>query len=394
MKKSDWTKALTSMKETLEPPPKSERKARSRALVEDYASEPLPANDSSIKKHSSPAPPEEIFPIAVPIPGVPGVSPVSPQTDDDSRSTANRRKISRPKSKSKGQTKNAAPARDFTRVANSIVREAVAGGQFKGKSKQLYDYLYSQTRGYITPRYTARLTRTQIMAGAGIGSINTFMSHLAHLKEKGLLKVQFINGSQGGNYYTIYLPEEIGSTDQYQVYQGYHQEYQYQELVGVPVSTSDTGDTGQLPLNSVIYGASKTSFKTLEIDDELASALSDLNRIFGEVTTSLTGHSPKAVDREQWAELAEVLVTELQIAATRTTVSSVPAFLAEHLRRRLWKKEKVQLAEPGVPTEASTANAFTPEQIQQCQDCGGSGFYYPSGFDGGVAKCKHNNLTS
>jgi hypothetical protein len=169
---------------------------------------------------------------------------------------------------------------------------------------------------------------------------------------------------------------------------------QYQELVGVPVSTSDTGDTGQLLLNSISYGLSKTSFKTIEIDDELASALSDPNRIFGEVTTGLTGRSPKAVDREQWAELAEVLVTELQIAATRTTVSSVPAFLAEHLRRRLWKKEKSQLAEPVGPTEASAANAFTPEQIQQCQDCGGSGFYYPSGFDGGVARCKHNNLAS
>jgi hypothetical protein len=233
MKKSDWTKALTSMKETLEPPPKSERKARSRALVEDYASEPLPASDSSNRKISSPDPPEEISQGVAPVPGVAGVSPASPNPDSDAGRITNRRKMSGPKSKSKSQIHNAAPGRDFTRVANSIVREAVAGGQFKGKSKQLYDYLYSQTRGYITPRYTARLTRTQIMAGAGIGSINTFMSHLAHLKEKGLLKVEFVNGSQGGNYYTVYLPEEIGSPDPYQVYQGLSP--------GVPVSRIGRG---------------------------------------------------------------------------------------------------------------------------------------------------------
>jgi hypothetical protein len=379
------------MKETLEPPPRSERKARSRALVEDYASEPLPASDSSNQKHSSLDLPEEILPAVAP---VPGASPVSSEAEGAARRITNRRKMSGPKTKSKAQSQDAAPARDFTRVANSIVREAVASGQFKGKSKQLYDYLYSQTRGHITPRYTARLTRTQIMMGAGIGSINTFMSHLAHLKERGLLKVEFINGSQGGNYYSVYLPEEIGSPDPYQVYQGYHQGYQYQQLVGVPVSTSATGDTGQVPLNADNYGPPKTSFKTLEIDDDLACALSDLNKIFGEATNSLTGRSPKAGEREQWAELAEVLVTELRIAATRTTVSSVPAFLAEHLRRRLWKKEKSQLAEPGDPSEASAASVFTCEQIQQCQDCGGSGFYYPSGFDGGVARCKHHNLAS
>ena len=45
-----------------------------------------------------------------------------------------------------------APARDFTRVANSIVREAVAGGYFTGKSKQLYDCLYTLTRGAIVPK--------------------------------------------------------------------------------------------------------------------------------------------------------------------------------------------------------------------------------------------------
>jgi hypothetical protein len=270
------------MKETLEPPPKSERKARSRALVEDYASEPLPVSESTDSEITSPLPQENgplpVSPVAgvpdVPVPGVPPVSPPSTGLSKPRRVQRRINQRSMPATKNISRDQSAAPARDFTRVANSIVREAVAGGHFKGKSKQIYDYLYSQTRGYITPRYTARLTRTQIMTGAGIGSINTFMNHIAHLKEKGLITVKFINGSQGGNYYTIYLPEEVGLPDQYQ-YQEYqeYQDHQYQELVGVPVSETATGETGQVPLDSDNYGLSKTSFKTKEkIDDDLAAA--------------------------------------------------------------------------------------------------------------------------
>jgi hypothetical protein len=33
-----------------------------------------------------------------------------------------------------------------------------------------------------------------------------------------------------------------------------------------------------------------------------------------------------------------------------------------------------------------------PSDISQCPDCQGSGFYYPKGIDGGVTRCKHENL--
>jgi hypothetical protein len=45
--------------------------------------------------------------------------------------------------------KTVAPEKDFTRVANSIARKAVPEGLFIGKSKQIYDYLYSVTRGAV-----------------------------------------------------------------------------------------------------------------------------------------------------------------------------------------------------------------------------------------------------
>jgi hypothetical protein len=38
---------------------------------------------------------------------------------------------------------------------------------------------------------------------------------------------------------------------------------------------------------------------------------------------------------------------------------------------------------PTVSTQADTS---------QCPDCKGSGFYYPNGPTGGVAKCKHEKL--
>src|SRR5215208_6228987 len=57
-----------------------------------------------------------------------------------------------------------APARDFHKVANSITREAVPAGIFKGKSKQIYDYLYLRTRGAIVPTRTVQVSRREIMS--------------------------------------------------------------------------------------------------------------------------------------------------------------------------------------------------------------------------------------
>ena len=50
-----------------------------------------------------------------------------------------------------------APARDFSRVPNSITREAIPAGVFRGKSKQLYDCLYWMTRGAVVPTRAVRI---------------------------------------------------------------------------------------------------------------------------------------------------------------------------------------------------------------------------------------------
>jgi hypothetical protein len=74
----------------------------------------------------------------------------------------------------------------------------------------------------------------------------------------------------------------------------------------------------------------------------------------------------------------------------RTTVSSAPAFLAEHLRGRLWKKEKRQLEDEGRELPAGSTQKV---DAAECPDCFGTGMWYPEGFDKGVARCRHEKLT-
>jgi hypothetical protein len=53
----------------------------------------------------------------------------------------------------------------------------------------------------------------------------------------------------------------------------------------------------------------------------------------------ISGKISSKAERENWRELAELLAAELETAAARTNgVSNVPAFLTEHLSRRLSSK--------------------------------------------------------
>jgi len=105
----------------------------------------------------------------------------------------------------------------------------------------------------------------------------------------------------------------------------------------------------------------------------------------------ITGREASPAESERWRELGELLVTELKIAAGRTTVSNVPAFFTEHLRRRLWKKEKRQLDEEGKSAHGSQGAAAKVD-ASNCPDCFGAGMWYPEGFDKGVARCRHEKL--
>jgi hypothetical protein len=158
----------------------------------------------------------------------------------------------------------------------------------------------------------------------------------------------------------------------------------YSGNTGVPEYRSTAAENTAV-LGSKVTGQLNTGIKDQNIDDE---AFAELAEAFRQITTELTGKSPTAAESAKWKELAEVLIAELRIAAGRTTVSSVPAFMSEHLRRRLWKMDKKQAAREGKELPDQTAS--TPQEIPaQCPDCHGTGWWYPKGTESGVAKCKH-----
>jgi hypothetical protein len=118
----------------------------------------------------------------------------------------------------------------------------------------------------------------------------------------------------------------------------------------------------------------KTSFKTNTNDDEKTHALSDFIEVFSEAARRLTGREPKPAERKQWAELARVIVTELDEAAARAdSVSSVPAFLTAHLKRRLaqkpaQRKREGKQAEAVTKTRAPEAAVPAPDQRLSPED--------------------------
>ena len=136
-----------------------------------------------------------------------------------------------------------------------------------------------------------------------------------------------------------------------------------------------------------------SSLRQEKSDDDVA--LAGLISSLKSATKEITGRELSPAESERWRELADVLVAELKIAAARTTVSSVPSFLAEHLRRRLWKIDKRQARAEGreLPDETSSMQQSITD-ASSCLDCGGSGWWYPEGESKGVAKCKHEKLAT
>ncbi len=70
-----------------------------------------------------------------------------------------------------------------------------------------------------------------------------------------------------------------------------------------------------------------------------------MTRVLKKSSERISGKISSKAERENWRELAELLAAELETAAARTNgVSNVPAFLTEHLRRRLSSKADNQAA--------------------------------------------------
>jgi hypothetical protein len=283
-----------------------------------------------------------------------------------------------------------APERDYTKVANSIVRSAVPSGIFGeqgGKSKELYDTLYALTRGAIVPNRKIRIPKDQLMRKAGIGSEVTLRKNLVRLCAVGLIKESIVPGAHGGNEYEVYLPEEIGLTLPTPS-RGSTPSNPRQMLEGLPPLDARGSRASLNQSDSAAYENPKTSFKTSTENDDDEAAATTLTRATKRLIKDVTGKDATPSELDKFAEVIDVIALEGKIAAARTTISSAGPFLAEHLRRRLFKKDKHQLAVESAQHEPAMASV----DATACPDCSGVGWYYPEGKEKGMAKCKHVGL--
>ncbi len=281
--------------------------------------------------------------------------------------------------------------------------------------KIVYSHMYRETvsRG----RQEGHFGPALLMKLSGIRSRNTVHKALYGLIEK--LSVEKVAESMGnpfGPRYRVYGPQEILRRRKAAGMSIDPQTKRLTERDGIPIGIPSGIPTGIPPAitknwdtpipNFGIVGIPKFGIllnrvNTTDVDTSAGGSSSNRSgrsddeafagfvELMGRTSEEVTGRTPSHAERERWLELAEVLSAELKIAAGRTTVSNVPSFLAEHLRRRLWKKDKRQMEAEAAQQQPADAPKI---DASQCPDCFGTGMWYPEGFEKGVARCEHKAL--
>ncbi len=286
-----------------------------------------------------------------------------------------------------------APESDFNRRANSLERDALPKGLFPGASKAIYDALYLRTLGAINPTNMIQATRKQIISWSGVKNIKTINAHLKKLEDRGFIKRSSFNGEPSGNYFEIYLPNQPNSVEK-------NVKIDPDQTQTRPRPDPDQTQTenwsgsglGNLVENKGTYGFSFLKTLKTKNDDEPAALLESDNNLFFEsdlglgvgssfkavevllsdagiieeainkISKKLVGKELKNTDNEKLKELSEILVMELEIAAARTnSISNVPAFLTEHLRRRLYGKSNLQNANK---TSVAKSSGKSPTNVR------------------------------
>jgi hypothetical protein len=381
MKKADRKKLNDALDMALAPPRKIQRQALD-ALLDEYDQ----ADETPIDKvapDNAPTATEEVRGIAPSekvMHNAPSSSPVTMTRQSSLPSLpshSNQSPSNTPDAPKPTAAASVSPQRDFTKTANSIVREAVSSGLFKGKSKQLYDCLYSLTRGAIEPCLSVRISRPKLMKMAHIGSRITFETNTAHLMAVGLLEVKLISGEHQGNEYTVFLPEEITNLDEIsqpsQTTMTRLTRYAQKLVSLVRLETSQSRHSLNLG-DSTTYLPPNTLLKTESTDDDdthtlrviegpWAPLIFELNKVVCALQGQVS-NTPK--EQEAWREVGRLLGEELKHAATLTdAISSVPAFLATHLRRKFsagTKKEKPLTILDKEPRTQSQGKSSRPSQ--------------------------------
>lgn len=241
-----------------------------------------------------------------------------------------------------------APEKDFAKVANSIIRQ-IPNGVFIGKSKQMYDYLYSLTRGAINPARSVRISKSGLMRGAGIKSTHTFYNNVRYLEIIRLIVITRIDGEKGGNSYEVILPEEIdeGLENLAQLAQLAQLAHPVQKLPLAPSAVSALGALGLNCVNKDTYSFAKTSFKdNIKTDDDngTGACFSGFIEKFQTAAKKLTGAPLSKYEGEKWERLADLLILELEAASRQASnpISSVPGFLTKVLSSKLLNRKSAE----------------------------------------------------
>jgi hypothetical protein len=267
------------------------------------------------------------------------------------------------------------PNKDFQKVSNSITRQAIPSGIFgSGKAKQLYDALYSLTRGAIRPIRIIRITKPRLMKLAGIGTRQTLWLNLQHLESVGLVRRNVLLGEHGGNEYEVFIPEELPEINLKTIptiptipTSPSNRVYQVQNLEGVVGIDSAPTAPSSSPINTGVSEAPKTSFKDNTKNDDDNARVSETFSVLAErlddAVKKITGKGVSKSEAEKWGTLADLLILELEVAASRADgVSSIPAFLTEVLRRQFFAARREQEASSAKTSKAKIDTVGKPDQ--------------------------------
>jgi len=253
------------------------------------------------------------------------------------------------------------PVRDFQKVSNSITREAIPSGIFgSGKAKQLYDALYWLTRGAIKPIRVIRITKPRLMKLSGIGTRQTLWLNLEHLESVGLVRKNVLLGEHGGNEYEVFVPEELPGLETIPTSptSPSNRVYQDQSLEGVAGIESNPTTPGLQSINTVVSDTVKTSFKDNTKNDDDARTREGFFVMIERLDAAAKKFTGKGVTKREadaWGTLADLLILELEVAASRTDgVSSIPAFLTEVLRRQFFASRQPQSSNKQAKTKIDT----------------------------------------